>query len=237
MTISTASEYTGIDISTFRKAGLTANSTQNEVVQFLQKRTEPRGAFSQEKAAKVVELLNTIENAETETPSEGKEMQVKAETKKETTPAMPRKKRETPIAKIVTETELQTETQSQTKSGNAFISFLLSDHFLSMVFTIGFFAQTLHTVRFAKTCMTGSNEAEGWLFAIAIDLTAFTLSIRTKKDIFLIGSLIAHTAINLTYYYSTSEIGIANGLLSVLMALAVFSYSELITQTTITQKR
>lgn len=225
---------TGIHKDTFYKNGITKGSSDLEITSFLKERTKASGRFTQETADKVVSFLSNLSESESE-PNQGvqpKPIQKPIQEPKPKPIPIPKQRTESeteskPKQRIETEKETGKESESES---NQFISFLCGDVFLSCVFLVGAFAQVFHTVRFAKICVVGSGELEAWVFAVAIDLTAFTLSIRKGKDYFLFGSLFAHTAINLTYYYSTTGIGIANGLLSVLMALAIFSYSELITK-------
>lgn len=112
---------------------------------------------------------------------------------------------------------------------NKVAQFVGENDFLFIVVAIGFFAQLTHTRRFVQTCLL-SGDVEAILPAIAIDLTAFEVTIRTGKQGYLVAALFAHFAMNITYYIMTDRLNFGSALLSILLALSVFAYAELYTK-------
>ena len=222
----------GIHPDTVTKSGISRVGviSREEAVSFLSKRLEVKGHRTQAQVDAAILFLKELGVEANE-----------AATEKNSKPNEANVKRPTPPRKTVPHpAEIEKPSViKETKQLSSFARVVLSEDFLSAVVMVGVVAQIYHTIQFVLLATVGTGEASAVSLAasiaigLAIDMTAFMVSIRTRNEMFLQIALAAHILINCVFYYihnageASLSTWIAQGILSVAIALANFSYSEL----------
>lgn len=238
-------KVTGMSSKTLLRGGLPTSGhvSTDKAINFLTPFAEPFGRWEAAKAAKTKELLRSIQSGEPIVLGLNgkhlgdKDKELKPSHKPDHKPsAKPSHKpkpisdpslsptHETPKTEDITDVTDVVDAPKTDKG--ILINTIMHINFLSVVLVLGFLAQVGHTIGFVQ--LTVKNEWS-YLDALSIDLMAIVLSAKTKNTWYLVGGLIIHVLMNLTYYDSL-EGGItwSNAMLGVIVALANFSFAELI---------
>jgi hypothetical protein len=211
--ISELRERLGLHASTLQKQGysLTGTMSKDEAENYLSKRTKASGRWTVGQAAEAAKMLAEITGESVPETSKPEIVERK------------------PKAEMKTKAKTKQETKQIESVISIVARFVSGNDALFLTVIIGFVAQTLHTFRFATLCLGGAF-AESLFIALAVDLTALTLTIRTRNAWYLVAFAAVHSLLNLTYYYNTTSLDFPRGLLSVVVAFANFAYSELFTK-------
>lgn len=220
---------TGMDRKTLLRGGLPSSGhvPKQQAIDFLTPFVEPFGRWEASKANRTKELLRSIESGEPLVLGlNGKHLEGdhKPNPKPDPKPNPNPKPNHDPKP----DPDLGDDAADAPKTDKGIlINTIMHINFLSIVLLLGALAQFGHTLRFVR--LTTENPFWSVVDGLAIDLMAIVLSAKTKHKEYLIGGLIVHLLMNLTLYHNTKGgITFSNAMLGVIVALANFSFAELI---------